>query len=416
MTFIYFLAAFYFCVTGLYAQQNHFIYIQTENKQPFYVRLSDKVLSSSSSGYIVISKLQNGDHDLLIGFPKNEWPQQKISVKVRNNDAGYILKNFDTKGWGLFNLQTMEVVMSVTNQSKSEPVTTIQSDGFADVLSDVVNNPAIKQKPVVKETGKVKEPEKSLAEVKNEPVPVKNVETTVKEAKKEKVESKSVLKILSILEADGRSMVYVDTDYGKADTVRIFIPYKKIEMQVKDTAIKIIKEAVNAPIVKEVQEIKETKMEDQALVKKDMPEKEMPDSTLLKKDTVVNELLVEKRKDPVKDLDANIENPEKKPVLMINSDCKSMATDEDFLKLRKKMAAQKSDENMIVIARKTFVSKCFSTEQVKNLSSLFLKDEGCYNFFDAAYPHVNDTQNFQTLVSRLTDEYYINRFKAMIRH
>lgn len=80
------------------------------------------------------------------------------------------------------------------------------------------------------------------------------------------------------------------------------------------------------------------------------------------------------------------------------------------------MAAQKSDENMIVIARKTFVSKCFSTEQVKNLSSLFLKDEGCYNFFDAAYPHVNDTQNFQTLVSRLTDEYYINRFKAMIRH
>ncbi len=195
-----------------------------------------------------------------------------------------------------------------------------------------------------------------------------------------------------------------------------FIPYKKIEMQVKDTAIKIIKEAVNAPIVKEVQEIKETKMEDQALVKKDMPEKEMPDSTLLKKDTVVNEPLVEKRKDPVKDLDANIENPEKKPVLMINSDCKSMATDEDFLKLRKKMAAQKSDENMIVIARKTFVSKCFSTEQVKNLSSLFLKDEGCYNFFDAAYPHVNDTQNFQTLVSRLTDEYYINRFKAMIRH
>jgi hypothetical protein len=81
MKFIYFLAAFYFCVTGLYAQQNHFIYIQTENKQPFYVRLSDKVLSSSSSGYIVISKVQNGDHDLLIGFPKNEWPQQKISVK-----------------------------------------------------------------------------------------------------------------------------------------------------------------------------------------------------------------------------------------------------------------------------------------------------------------------------------------------
>ena len=95
MKFIYFLAAIFFSITGLYAQQNHFIYIQTENKQPFYVRMSDKVLSSSSSGYLVISKLQDGVHDLLIGFPKNEWPQQRISVKVKNNDAGYILKNFD---------------------------------------------------------------------------------------------------------------------------------------------------------------------------------------------------------------------------------------------------------------------------------------------------------------------------------
>lgn len=80
------------------------------------------------------------------------------------------------------------------------------------------------------------------------------------------------------------------------------------------------------------------------------------------------------------------------------------------------MAAQKTDENMIVVAKKSFINKCFSTEQISNLSVLFLKDDGKYNFFDAAYPHVSDTGKFDNLVSRLSDEYYITRFKAMLRH
>ena len=79
------------------------------------------------------------------------------------------------------------------------------------------------------------------------------------------------------------------------------------------------------------------------------------------------------------------------------------------------MAAQKTDENMIVIAKKAFNTKCYNTVQINNLSVLFLKDEGRYNFFDAAYPRVSDSQNFGILSSRLTDEYYLTRFKAMIR-
>jgi hypothetical protein len=37
------------------------------------------------------------------------------------------------------------------------------------------------------------------------------------------------------------------------------------------------------------------------------------------------------------------------------------------------------------------------------------------NFFDAAYQYVSDLENFSTLQSALKDEYFINRFKAMIR-
>lgn len=79
------------------------------------------------------------------------------------------------------------------------------------------------------------------------------------------------------------------------------------------------------------------------------------------------------------------------------------------------MASENSDEKMIKVATKYFRSKCFSTEQIKDLSYLFLKDEGKYLFFDAAYPFTSDSDQYQTLQSQLRDEYYLNRFKAMIR-
>ena len=80
------------------------------------------------------------------------------------------------------------------------------------------------------------------------------------------------------------------------------------------------------------------------------------------------------------------------------------------------MAAEKNDEAMVKVAKKVFKSKCFSTDQVKNLSNLFLHDEGRYNFFDTAYPFVSDSAIFSTLENQLTDPYYITRFKAMIHH
>ncbi len=99
---------------------------------------------------------------------------------------------------------------------------------------------------------------------------------------------------------------------------------------------------------------------------------------------------------------------------MPNSNCRQYATEEDFLKLRKKMAAENDNDDMIKVAKKVFKSKCFTTKDIKNLSALFLNDEGRYNFFDAAYSYVSDSDVFNTLKDQLTDTYYLNRFKAMI--
>ena len=78
------------------------------------------------------------------------------------------------------------------------------------------------------------------------------------------------------------------------------------------------------------------------------------------------------------------------------------------------MVAQESENAMIREAQKIFKQKCFSTDQVKGLSSLILSEKNKMDFFKMTYPFVYDSSNFHTLQSQLTEEIYINSFKAML--
>ncbi len=79
------------------------------------------------------------------------------------------------------------------------------------------------------------------------------------------------------------------------------------------------------------------------------------------------------------------------------------------------MASVNNENKIIEEAGKSFKNRCFTTRQIRSLSAMFLTDEGKYKFFDAIYPVVYDAVQFQTLERELSDEYYINRFKAMIQ-
>ena len=80
------------------------------------------------------------------------------------------------------------------------------------------------------------------------------------------------------------------------------------------------------------------------------------------------------------------------------------------------MLAVKTDEEKIMLAKKLFKEKCFSVKQVKALSELFTTDEAKYKWFDAVYPFTSDATNFGSLGELIKEEYYHNRFKAMLRN
>lgn len=314
------------------AQQNRFIYLQTENQQTFYVKLNNIVYSSSPTGYLIIPKLTDGTYELNIGFPRNEYPAQLVQCKLAGKDGGYVLKNLGNETWGLFNLTTMELAKANPG-NVSQAATPVNDDSFEGVLSNVVETDLKKKKDRNKGRDKQK------------------VEPVVS----------GIRMLTTRTDESGLQRVYIDEAEG-SDTITVFIPG-------------------NAQSVR--------------------PPKPQPAAP---------------EKPAIRFIETESAAPSTTPsVAMVNSDCKSQATENDFLKLRKQMAAKSAETDMIEIARKAFRKKCYTTQQLQNLIVLLTTDENRYAFLDAAYPYTADSGAFPTLKSFLTNPYYIQRFEAMIR-
>ena len=224
------------------AQQHHFMYIQADNRQPFYIKLDKKILSSSGSGYLIIPQLLDSSYEFSIGFPKNEWPEQKVTCSINKKDVGYLLKNFGEKGWGLFNFQTMDLVMAETKTNLDNSLATVKNDDpFTNALANVVNDPAIK---MVDEPGDDSAAEAAV--VKKAPV---------KKGVKAVAGNKGrISKILSKRNAEGLKMVYVDKMDAVADTINIVIPIvttiaKTQPLKPNTTTIAVVKSSKPAKLV-----------------------------------------------------------------------------------------------------------------------------------------------------------------------
>ena len=543
-----------FCTLS-FAQQNRFIYLQTENKQPFFVKLDNKVLNSYPLGYLIIPKLDDGLYSLVIGFPESNY-EQEFNCSIKNKDVGFIIKNVGEKQWQLLNLQTMNVIIPGDVITKQAITYEKETDSFSTMLANAVHDSTILRKDVAKEIFTKKSNDQNQKDTantiaSNSDVAISKPDNTLmsdsgkKDIAKETLPEKPNVQNqkdtvntispntdVAISKPDNTLM----SDSGKKDIVKETLPEKSNELNQKDTTQSIISNSdvaiskpgnilkndsiIKSDVAKEIvpeksndhiqdtaqtivsnSDVAVTKsgkkkkpkkynkaLQDSAIAQKQIVKEVIPEKISENKDTaqsmnsnndvallrsVIKRKLKKTNKDGIEmiyvddngdtkdtirilipsDKKKNEEIKTTEPVVsaptiqqddkpkenkaeykiseqekeiikeankevlkpaMINSDCKNFATDENFLKIRKKMVAENNDEDMIRAARKIFKTKCFTTEQIKNLSALFLKDEGKYMFFDAAYPFVSDSEMYSTLENQLSDNYYITRFRAMI--
>lgn len=385
-------------------QINHFIYLQTDNQQPFYIKYNNRIYSSSASGYLIVSKLKEGLVDFSVGFPKSDQPEMKFQCVVEKSDKGYLIKNFGEKGWALYDLQSSVVTYANVSSgtktdetivNKTQPAT---DDPFANMLSKVTQDSTVKNVTVTKEQKVVDTPKPVIAppvtiqqpvkdSIKTEVVkdPVQTTQPTVTEPVWVAPVKSAVQQVRRFDSKEGSDFVFeVVESGGQKDTIRLFIE--------KDTSIVVPPPVISTETKPDtIQQVKEkiTTAVDTPVVKIEAPKQEE-----------IKQPVTTEQKTEVKPLP--------------NSNCKGIATEDDFIKLRRKMANESKDEAMVSEAKKVFKTKCFSTAQVKNLAVLFLNDEGRYRFFDAALLYVTDFSNFKSLGETIQDDYYKKRFLALL--
>lgn len=415
------------------AQQNWFLYIQSESSQSFYVRIGEKIYSSSPVGHLVINGLRDSTYRLAIGFPQSHYREHQFAVPVRKKDIGFELKKSDARTWILYDWQEQETIRSPRTDSLLYGERK-KDDGFASLMAAVVNDSAVlyasvvkadppkktappptidsavalkevvEKKPdsVVKDSAIVSKDTKKEDSIKTEPVVVKNnpvvADTTavaVSPPPKEEDNTPAVAKMYEQTINSEKKLVFLDNTIGiKKDTITIIIPLEKDSVLADTkTAAKPEAEKTNAsqPLMDSIASLK--KVDTAKVVKAEMKKIDSP--------------AVELVKEP---------EPEKPAgLVMVNSDCSKFATDNEVDKLRVKMLNEKDAGNRIFIAHKLFKSMCFATRQIKGLSELFPNDELRFRFFETAWPFVSDTVNFKSLEETLSDEFFITRFRTLLK-
>jgi hypothetical protein len=146
-------------MSQIWAQENYYVFIHAQNDKPFLVKFATKVFESSNNGDLLISNLIGNTCEFAIEFYENPNTQWKFNCNTSAIDQVYMLKNISNKtveltaiGGEEKKISGLKVDIASAKQAAKEEkkITGIMSDDpFSSMLAEVVNDPTIKQQPVI---------------------------------------------------------------------------------------------------------------------------------------------------------------------------------------------------------------------------------------------------------------------------
>lgn len=360
---LFFLFAGY--ANALYAQ--HYIFIEAEGQQPFYLKSRGETYSSNASGFIILSKINAKELDLVIGFPNKLYPEVAFKLSMVEKDRGFYLKRFDNKGWVLLDRSSMELIAG--NAVDTKPASVVEqsasTSSFAQLLSETTGD-----KSLLERSWSPSIPQSKPA-IANGSKPKTVVPATKPAATKPSVTPAMALpSIKSFVKTDNEKaiqIVYVEKGMkGKVDTILVEIDKAKVNQS----------EIASVPLT-------ESKTKDSVRSNKS-------DVVLV---TVPNELQAPKAVDCI--------NP--------------IAMPKDMRELQRKMGRASSDADQIAIVVKAFGEKCFTCRQTKELGLFFLDEQKRLEFFSRVRNLVSDPALFGELEQTFLKEENIKAFRAIVK-
>jgi hypothetical protein len=468
------LLAFMFLATTLCsaAQRVYFIYMQSEKSTPFFVKMGEKVLPSNPSGYLILHSLKDSTYAFTIGYPGGQVSEARFNVTLSNSDRGFLIKQMD-EGLSLFDLQSLNLVRPVNSgNSGSAQQAVLRTDNFTILLSQVSDDASLMRASApLRESAAAESVAMDRTEKKESKDPPAKEQEGIGTAAAKPKELDTVSTIeRTAKEEPGASVLKADSNESKqtrgekevaATANPAAPPTTQVEEKQSRNRDDKVKPAEDKMIVEEKPKVVEEKpkaVEPKQITGQPSNAAE-PRNTPAEADPPPYKRSVVTRRSESSttegfglvfldnsggDIDTirllipfPVKGKQESPAVIdapavaaapaqattaretvsaekSRGGCQDIASDRDFLKLRRSMAAENNDERMVTHARKYFRAKCFSTEQVRNLSALFLTSAAKYQFFDAAFGHVTDAGSFAALGTEIKDEYYARRFKALI--
>ena len=500
MKVIYFLILIFIVATSAKGQPLHYIYIQTEDKQPFYVRANEKIYSSSESGSLTIPKLIEGDFIFTIGFPKNSWPAQKYKITIGQKDLGLILKKSTDNLWSLFNLQSLQLIPSL--DATGNPITNNTKNDFSSLLAQVSNMPLDLQVKNQADTSRKRTElihvdsndsiaaflinNKTSSSLVLDSINKKDTINTVFNSNVEVVKKKDTIKFTTenmqanaisppvipinppvIITDSSITPIQNPINSTRADTAILSAKKQSITDTIKNEGYLTDSLKRSLSFIEDIV-IQQPKLNADSFVSSSKPtlrndSSSRKDSILISTITTISyDTIVENKHPSAEDtttLDseivsavsiAQIDSMVIKDTVAISSDvnrkhsmgelkstvnardtqkgdssvnlqdlaknkqnCPFLASDSDFIQLRRDMTNEDGESRMVSSALAFFRKKCFTTAQIKNLAVLFLQDDSRLLFLEMAYSHTSDVEHFASLESLLIENKNINSFKSL---
>ena len=368
---------------GLSAQ--HYIFIEADGQQPFYLKQGNTTKSSSAAGFLIIPKITASEMEFSIGFPKNIYPEVSFYISGTDRDRGFQLKMMEGQGWSLFDRTSLEVIKGgVPKASPIELQLPKKEEGsFAKLLATATDDQSLLERMPKKDSIKKASPGKSITKAEVTAVATKS---GLKDSlgKKEKVILPEMSLSAQMENADVKRLVYVEkTVKGGSDTINVEIEKKKTV-------------AATEPLATP---------KDSTLIPSSPKTIASPSGS--------SDSIAQLNK-PGADTDsskANIQVSKASPIIVCD---RPIADYKDIRALQKKLLGISSEDEQRNYAVKAFGQKCYNTKQALEIGWFFLEETSRLQLFKALKPLIADKASFGNLEASFLKEENIIAFRALV--
>lgn len=396
---------------GLSAQ--HYIFIEADGQQPFYLKQGNTTKSSSAAGFLIIPKINASEMEFSIGFPKNIYPEVSFYISGTDRDRGFQLKMMEGQGWSLFDRTSLEVIKGGVPKASPIELQLPQKDegSFAKLLATATDDQSLLERMPKKDSIEKASPAKSITKAELTAVATK---PGLKDSLEKKDKVISGLKD-SLGKKDKVISVLKDS-LGKKD--KVILPEMSLSAQMEDSNVKRL--VYVEKTVRGGSDTINVEIEKKKTVAAPEPLTTPKDSTLIPSSPKTidspagsSDSIAQLNK-PIAGTDsskANIQVSKASPIIVCD---RPIADYKDIRALQKKLLGISSEDEQRNYAVKAFSQKCYNTKQALEIGWFFLEETSRLQLFKALKPLIADKASFGNLEASFLKEENIIAFRALV--